>query len=206
MQSPDRGGNQWRTGCCTAPSLQQNYLTLSWGGSFSRLRTNASAPLAGAAHERLHELIGCVEKERPAARVDIARIVARLEVVLAARVRVGRFRVQQVPDAERELQILVDQPGVRTVEMEDAVRADVLMLLRAGESWTCGVEILECPRNIRIVALVLLRESEVPRREFPVQVQIVPPPRDHPAVPIDDRGHHPVDAAERAVHVLNVVF
>jgi len=46
-------------------------------------------------------LLGCAEKVRPARAVDISRIVAPLEVVLAARVRVGRvFFVQHVPDAE----------------------------------------------------------------------------------------------------------
>src|SRR6266700_3224880 len=127
--------------------------------SLVRRRTLSSAPPV----EGLHEFVRCAEKIRPAARVDIARIVARLEVVLTACVRVGRLRVQQVPDAERDLQVLVDQPGVRAVEMEDAVLADHAIR-----------RIFERSRNVPVVALVLLRERDAPRREFPVQVRVMP--------------------------------
>src|SRR6266702_7350991 len=121
------------------------YITLGQVHRVNEVPPVRTAP-QGALQERLHEFVGRAEKVRPAARVDIARIVARLEVVLAACVSVGRFRVQQVPDAECDPQILVDQPGVRTEEMEDAVRLDGRMLLRARVSWTSGIEILSGPR------------------------------------------------------------
>src|SRR5207247_1122293 len=124
-QSCNRGGSKWRRGCCTAPSPQRNYFTSPRGGSIARGRRPFPSAPQGALQERLHEFVGRAEKVCPAARVDIARIVARLEEVLTACVGVGRFRVQQVPDAECDLQILVDQPGVRAGEMEDAVRSDI---------------------------------------------------------------------------------
>src|SRR5438477_164495 len=80
------------------------------------------------------------------------------------------------------------------------------MLLWPSESRTGWVSVLEGPRYVLVVALVLLRERDVPRRELPVQVQVMTPPWNDTAGAVDDRVHHAVDAAETPVDVLNEVL
>src|SRR5687767_4836984 len=85
---------------------------------FPSLTANREAPFALL----LHELVRQAELQQPAARVDVARVIARLEPVLAAGVGIGRILVEQVADAGRDARILVDQALVAREQVEDAVR------------------------------------------------------------------------------------
>src|SRR6267378_1281618 len=154
-------------------------------GRMIKQRGCCTAPFATnrSAVWTLHELIGCAQEEHSSARVGVARIVSCLEIAAAADVSVRRVLVEQIPDAESESQVLLHR--VRPIQVKDAVLAHVVR--RIGRSVSS---------QILVATLVLLHERQVPRRETPIERQVMPPPRNDAPGAVIDQLSLAVDAAE----------
>src|SRR5436309_1911655 len=157
-------------------------------GRMIKQRGCYTAPFAtnGSPAWTLHELIGRAQDEHSSARVGVARIVSRLEDVTPTSVSIGRVLIEQIPDGESEPQVLLHR--IRPIQVKYAVVAHVVRRIRRSVS-----------SQIRVATLVLLDERQVPRREPPIERQVVPPPRNDAAGAVIDRRHHAVDAAERLI-------